>query len=88
MHGTGYIKELAGKKYRNSMLDFPPPATHNIVLVSNTQNEGSWNGKNITFIGKVLSLWEIHSVISIASRVQDLAKLHKVEVADITVHTR
>lgn len=93
MIGTPFQPELAGKTYRDSMKDFPPPATHNIVISSKTQPKkmqggGHWDGDRVAFIGEIISLWEMHDSASLASRLQVLAKEHGVEVADIDVHER
>ncbi len=85
---TSNMSDIAGKKYRDSMLDYPKPATHNIVFESKKVNRGPWDGKNVAFIGKVFSLWEMHDSSTLANRLQELCKEHEIEPSEIIVDNR
>ena len=80
--------------HRDSIKDFPAPATHNIVLVSNTKPmkmaaaPGYWDGNNVAFLGEVISEWNVFTPETFAARLEQLCRTHKVELADITVDSR
>lgn len=80
--------------HRDSMKDFPTPATHNIVLVSNVKPmkmasaPGHWDGNNVAFLGEVISEWNVFTPEALTARLKQLCIIHKVELADITVDSR
>ncbi len=86
-------------KYYDAMRDYPPPATHNIVFVSNTvprsmvgSTTSFWNGKTdpstgikITFIGEVFSLWGMFTPESLNDKLESVMEQHKITIEDIIV---
>jgi hypothetical protein len=91
MLGTKFIPELAGRKFKDSMSDYPAAATHNLVFVSNTKPRkveggmGYWDGKNVPFIGEVFSEWVDSRKIDLNQRLIDIAKEHNINVVDIEI---
>ncbi len=74
------------------MLDYPKPATHNLVFVSNTQPRkiegtgGFWDGNLVAFIGEVVSQWVlVDTPETLEAKLQEIEATHKVSRGDITV---